>query len=120
MAEAVDDAALEETLTPGGGASLEQTIKKLTRSSNRLTWALIVLVLVITGAAGFEIVMLRDRLETLEGGVTSRVNRAHDDYARIQDQTSAVRGGIELLHKELGQLRRQVDEVNRHLRQSER
>ena len=120
MAEAVDDAELEGALASGGDASVEQTIRKLTRSNNRLSWALIVLMLLVTGVVGFEIYMLRDRLGDLENEVKTRVNRAHDDFARVQDQTAAMRGGIELLHKELGQLRTQMDEMNRRLRQNER
>lgn len=118
MADAADDTELEEALASGGGgSSTEQTIKRLTRSNNRLSWALIVLVLLVTGVAGVEIKMLQDRMGGVETGVKKRVNRADDDFARIQDQTAAMRGGIELLHKELGQLRTQVDEVNRRLRQ---
>jgi uncharacterized protein HemX len=120
MAEAVDEAGLDEALaSDAGGSPMEQTIKRLTRSNNRLSWALIVLVLLVTGVGGVEIKMMQDRQSDLETGVKMRVNRADDDFARIQDQTAAMRGGIELLHKELGQLRTQVDEVNRQLRRTQ-
>jgi len=120
MADATDDTGADgATGSDADGSSIEQTIKRLTRSNNRLSWALIVLVLLVTGIAGFEIKMMQDRLGGLETGVTKRVNRADDDFARIQDQTAAMRGGIELLHKDLGQVRTQMDELNRRLRRSD-
>ena len=117
MAENTDEADTDDAQAEG--PTIEQTLKKLTRSNTRLSWALIVLVLLVTGVAGFEIKMLQDRLGGLESGVKKRVNRADDDFARIQDQTAAMRGGIELLHKEIGQVRTQMDELNRRLRRRE-
>ncbi len=109
----------EETEADGAetadGESIEQTIKKLARSNRRLSWAVILLVLVVAGLAGFEIKMLQDRVGDMEVGVKKRVVRATDDYARIQDQTAALRGGIELLHKEVGHVRTQMNELNRRL-----
>ncbi len=119
MAEATNETDIDEAASDTGGPPLEQVLKKLTRSNSRLTWSLIVLVLLVSGVAGAEIWMMRDRLAELESGVKKRVNRADDDFARIQDQTAAMRGGIELLHKDLGKLRTQVDEVNRRLRRNE-
>jgi len=115
MADATDDTDASDG-SEAGGPSIEQSIKKLTRASNRLSWALIVLVLLVTGFAGFEIQMMQSRLGDMESGVMNRVNRADDDFARIQDQTAAMRGGIELLHQEIGQVRTQMDELNRRLR----
>lgn len=117
MAETTDETDTEgDAESRADTPSMEQTLKRLTRSNNRLSWALIVLVLLVAGVAGVEIKMMQDRLGGLETGVKKRVNRADDDFARIQDQTAAMRGGIELLHKEIGQVRTQVDELNRRLR----
>lgn len=118
MAEAEQDTESLEG-TESDDPSIEQALKKLTRSNRRLTWSLIVLVLSLAGFAGFEIKMMQDRLGEMETGVKKRVYRATDDYARIQDQTAALRGGIELLHKEVGRVRTQVDELNRRLRRGE-
>ena len=120
MAEEIDEAGPDEALaSDAGGSPIEQTIKRHTRSNNRLSWALIVLILLVTGIAGVEFKMMQDRMGDLQAGVNNRVNRADDDFARIQDQTAAMRGGIELLHRELAHLRTQVDEVNRRLRRRE-
>jgi hypothetical protein len=67
----------------------------------------------VIGASAYQIMELQGRLNEVESSVGQRAGRAFDDFARIQDQTAAIRGGVELLHKEVVKLRAQVDAIAR-------
>ena len=103
-----DDAAASES-----EPDVQETIWRLARGQRRMSWVLLILLLTMSGVSGFQIVALEGRLDAVQSGAGQRADRAFDDFARIQDQTAAIRGGVELLHREMVKLRAQVDAVAR-------
>ena len=78
-----------------------------------MSWVLLILLLTVSGVSGFQIVALEGRLDAVQTGAGKKAGRALDDFARIQDQTAAIRGGVELLHRDIVKLRAQVDDIAR-------
>ena len=75
---------------------VQETIWRLARGQRRMSWVLLILLLTMSGVSGFQIVALEGRLDAVQSGAGQRADRAFDDFARIQDQTAAIRGGVEL------------------------
>lgn len=90
---------------------VQATLWRLARGQRRTGWVLLILLLGISGGSAYQIMTLQGRLNDLEAGVGQRAGKAFDDFARIQDQTAAIRGGVELLHREIVRIRKQVDEI---------
>jgi hypothetical protein len=102
----------EEFTLPEVGA----VVRRLARSHGRSSLILLVLLIAVGAVSAGQIVMLNTRLSEFESGLGTRTGRASDDFARIQDQTAAMRAGVELLHRDLTQVRGQLDQITRELR----
>ena len=115
MAKKKDDEGGNDADAPAedAGADPQEKIWRLFRGQRRMSWVLLILLFAVIGASAYQIMELQGRLGDVESNVGQRAGRAFDDFARIQDQTAAIRGGVELLHKEVVKMRAQVDEIAR-------
>jgi hypothetical protein len=115
-----DEAAAGEEDGAESGAQ-DTPIDRLARSQRRAFLVVVALLVVVAGASIGQVVILQSRLDAIDSGVGRQVARATDDYARIRDQTAAMRAGVELLHRELDHVRSQTEQISRRLaRQEER
>ena len=109
--EKADSDAVEVTLASVGG-----TVGRLVRSHRRSSLILFLLLILVGAATAGQIAMLNTRLANLESGLGRGSGRSSDDLARIQDQTAKMGAGLELLHRDLAQVRSQLDRITRELR----
>ena len=114
---AAADAAAEGS---GANGEPESAVERMARGQRRAFLVTVALLVLVAGASVGQLLMLHSRLDALDSGFGGQVARATDDYARIQDQTAAMRAGIELLHREVDQVRSQTELISRRLAAEER